>query len=101
MTNRNQRRARIRQTLQGTAEKPRLVIYRSNKYIYAQLINDVKGETIASVNKLADPQEAGKKLAEQAVKAKAKSVIFDRAGYKYHGNVKKFADAARSAGLEF
>jgi len=89
-----------RKTL-GTESRPRLVVFRSNRYFYGQLIDDSKGQTIASVDKAADPEAAGKAIADLAIKKKIKSVIFDRAGYKYHGLVKKFADAARSAGLEF
>lgn len=71
-------------------------MFKSNRYFYAQLIDDDKGQTMASVNKMTDVVEAGKKLAE---KAKVKTVVFDRAGYKYHGNVKKFADAVREGGI--
>lgn len=82
-------------------DRLRLVVFRSNKYIYAQIINDAKGETLVSVNKETDATAAGKKLAEKAKVKKVKQVVFDRAGYKYHGDIKKFADAAREGGLEF
>lgn len=98
---RDNRRAKIRKTIRGTGVCPRLVVFRSNKFIYAQLIDDVKGETVASVDKLSDPVEAGKKLTEKASKLKITTVVFDRAGYKYHGNIKKLADAARESGLKF
>ncbi len=98
MNKRTQRRAVIKKKIRGTAERPRLVVFKSNRFFYAQLIDDVQGTTLASVNKMTDPSEAGTKLAE---KAKVKDVVFDRAGYQYHGNVKKFADAAREAGLKF
>lgn len=95
------RRAKIKKTIRGTQGKPRLVIYRSNRYFYAQLVNDAKGTTLASVNKLTDPVEAGTKIGELAGKLHIKTVVFDRAGRKYHGNVKKLADATRAAGLTF
>src|SRR3989344_522879 len=101
MSNRIQRRAKISQTIKGTVKRPRLVVFRSNKFFYAQLTDDVKGHPIAAVDKIADPQEAGKKLAKIAAAKKVPAVIFDRAGYKYHGQVKKFADAAREGGLKF
>ena len=91
----------IQKTVRGTAAKPRLVVFRSNRYLYAQIIDDAAGKTLASVNKVVDAIEAGKKIAEDAAKAKVKTVVFDRAGYKYHGLVKKLADAAREAGLSF
>lgn len=81
--------------------KIRLAVFRSNKFLYCQAIDDVKGMTIASVNKEEDPALAGKKIAEQLLKLKVKEVVFDRAGYKYHGNVKKLAEAARAGGLKF
>ncbi|APZ45045.1 50S ribosomal protein L18 [Polaribacter reichenbachii] len=108
-----QRRARIkrriRKIISGTATKPRLSVYRSNKEIYAQLIDDVNGVTLASVSsrdiKAATKAEAatavGKTIAEKAVKAGVETVAFDRNGYLYHGRVKVLADAAREAGLKF
>ena len=101
MNSRTQRRAKIRKTIRGTDKRPRLVIFRSNKYFHAQLIDDVKGNTLASVNKSTDALAAGKELAQKALDVKIKEVVFDRAGYKYHGVVKKFADAAREGGLKF
>ena len=108
-----QRRARIkrriRKIISGTATKPRLSVYRSNKEIYAQLVDDVNGVTIASVssrdikaNTKAEASAAvGKSIAEKAVKAGVETVAFDRNGYLYHGRVKVLADAAREAGLKF
>ncbi|MBU3009900.1 50S ribosomal protein L18 [Polaribacter vadi] len=108
-----QRRARIkrriRKIISGTATKPRLSVYRSNKEIYAQLIDDVNGVTLASVSsrdikaatKAEAATEVGKTIAEKAVKAGVETVAFDRNGYLYHGRVKVLADAAREAGLKF
>ena len=102
---------RIRKIVSGTASKPRLSVYRSNKEIYAQLVNDVDGATIASVSsrnkeiKATTKQEAaaavGKSIADLAAKAGVETVAFDRNGYLYHGRVKVLADAAREAGLKF
>ena len=103
--------ARIREKLAGTTERPRLNIYRSLNHIYAQLIDDQKGETVVSASTLAmklksggnvaAAKEVGKAVAEQAVAKGVKQVVFDRGGYLYHGRVKALADAAREAGLEF
>jgi len=101
MTNRDQRRAKIKKTIRGTVDRPRLVVFKSNRFFYGQLIDDVEGVTLASVNKIEDAGEAGKKIAEEAKKAKIDAVVFDRAGYSYHGNIKKFADSAREGGLKF
>ena len=110
-----QRRARIkrriRKIVSGTATKPRLSVYRSNKEIYAQLVDDVNGVTLASVSsrdkeiKASSKAEAatavGKTIAEKATKSGIESVAFDRNGYLYHGRVKVLAEAAREAGLKF
>jgi large subunit ribosomal protein L18 len=103
--------ARIRQKMAGTAERPRLNVYRSLNHIYAQVIDDQKGETLASASTMAlklktggnvaAAKEIGKAVAEQAVKQGIKKVVFDRGGYLYHGRIKALADAAREAGLEF
>ncbi|HUV70200.1 MAG TPA: 50S ribosomal protein L18 [Terracidiphilus sp.] len=103
--------ARIRAKLSGTGERPRLNVYRSLNHIYAQVIDDQKGETLASASSLtlklktggniASAKETGKAVAELAVKQGIKKVVFDRGGYLYHGRVKALADAAREAGLEF
>ena len=102
---------RIRKIISGTAAKPRLSVYRSNKEIYAQLVDDVNGVTIASVSsrdkeiKASTNVEAatavGKSIAEKATKAGVETIAFDRNGYLYHGRVKVLADAAREAGLKF
>ncbi|MBI5138967.1 MAG: 50S ribosomal protein L18 [Candidatus Vogelbacteria bacterium] len=109
---RERRHRRIRSRLAGTRETPRLVVFRSNKFIYAQLIDDDKGVTIAEANsmKASKGKTAGNVLAatkigiELAEKAKAKKVskvVFDRGGYIYTGRVKALAEAARKGGLEF
>ena len=100
---------RIRKIVSGTAKKPRLSVFRSNKEIYAQLIDDVNGVTIAAVSsrdiKASTKQEAaasvGKAIAEKGASAGVESVAFDRNGYLYHGRIKTLADAAREAGLKF
>ncbi|MEK7127477.1 MAG: 50S ribosomal protein L18 [Patescibacteria group bacterium] len=79
----------------------RLAVFRSNKYLYCQAIDDVKGVTVASVNKSTDPVKAGQEIAKKLLELKIKKVVFDRATYRYHGNIKKLAEAARTAGLEF
>ena len=103
--------SRIREKLSGTGERPRLNVYRSLNHIYAQVIDDQKGETIVSSSSLglklktggnvASAKEIGKAIAEAAVAKGVKRVVFDRGGYLYHGRVKALADAAREAGLEF
>lgn len=108
---RNRIRRRIRKIISGTSTAPRLSVYRSNKEIYAQLVNDVDGATIASVSsrnkeiKATTKQEAaaavGKSIADLAAKAGVETVAFDRNGYLYHGRVKVLAEAAREAGLKF
>jgi len=97
------RKARTRAKLFGTAERPRVSIFRSNKYIYIQLINDQEGKTLASAygkkgNK--NTSDLGKKIAELAKKSGAESVIFDRGYYKYHGQIKSVADSMRTSGLK-
>ena len=110
------RKARVRRTLRAAANgRPRLSVFRSSKHIYAQLIDDAKGETIAAASSLekdlrdslktgADIEAAkviGKLLAERAVAKGVKDVLFDRGGYIFHGRVKALADAARESGLNF
>ena len=104
------RHEKIRRTLSGTSETPRLCVFRSNNAIYAQLIDDVKGVTLASSsslelksknNNLEAASAVGKDIATKAKKAKIKTVVFDRGGYLYHGRVKALAEAARENGLEF
>ena len=101
---------RHKQNLSGTNTTPRLCVFRSNTAIYAQLIDDVKGVTVASSsslelkaknNNLEAAKAVGKDIAEKAKKAKIKTVVFDRGGYLYHGRVKALAEAARENGLEF
>ena len=102
---------RIRRKLSGTAERPRLSVHRSTGHIYAQLIDDQAGVTLASASSLAAKlptggnvaaaKEIGKAVAEAALAKGVKKVVFDRGGYLYHGRVKALADAAREAGLEF
>jgi len=103
---------RIRKKVSGTAQSPRLTVYRSNKQIYAQLIDDSKGVTLVAASsynnkaaeKLAKVDQAavvGKEIAEKAIKAGISSVVFDRNGYLYHGRVKSLADSAREGGLKF
>jgi large subunit ribosomal protein L18 len=103
------RHLRVRKKVAGTAERPRLVIFRSVKHIYAQLVDDVSRRTIATVassdiaegKKTAKSTEVGKRIAARAKEAGITQVVFDRAGYKYHGRVKAVADGAREGGLEF
>ena len=105
------RHARVRRKISGTAECPRLCLYRSNKNIEAQIIDDVKGVTLVSSSSMTLKLEngsnieaaakVGKDLAEKAIAAKIEKVVFDRSGYIYHGRVKALAEAAREAGLKF
>jgi large subunit ribosomal protein L18 len=103
---------RIRKTINGTSDRPRLTVFRSNKQISAQLIDDLTGNTLASatslgnkdaqgVNKIDQAKIVGKDIAEQAKKAGFENVVFDRSGYLYHGRVKTLAEAAREEGLKF
>lgn len=100
---------RIRKNVNGTAERPRLSVFRSNKQIYAQVINDLTGTTLASASSLGmekmlkqeQAQKVGELVAEKAKAAGVESVVFDRNGYLYHGRVKELADGARKGGLKF
>ena len=100
---------RIRKSVNGTAERPRLSVFRSNKQIYAQVINDLTGTTLASASSLGmekmsgveQAKKVGALVAEKAKAAGVETVVFDRNGYLYHGRVKALADAARNAGLNF
>ena len=105
------RRRRVRARVSGTAERPRLSVYRSNRGIFAQLIDDTKGHTLAAVNWI-EPElrglgageqakKAGALLAERAKAAGVETCVFDRGGYRYHGRVKALAEAAREGGLAF
>ncbi len=110
---RYRRHLRVRQQVAGTAERPRLVVYRSLKHIYAQLVDDDRGVALLGVSdnsegiaiegagKVGKAQAVGKLLAERAKAAGITAVVFDRAGYKYHGRVKAVAEGAREGGLEF
>jgi len=107
------RHLRVRRKVLGSADRPRLVIFRSLKHIYAQLVDDDRGVTLLGVSdasegiaadgagKVGRGKGAGKLLAEKAKAAGITSVVFDRAGYRYHGRVKAVADGAREGGLEF
>jgi large subunit ribosomal protein L18 len=105
------RRRRVRAKIRGTAERPRISVFRSNRGIFAQLIDDDAGRTVASVNwtetelrglgSMEQAQRAGALLAERARAAGVEGAVFDRGGYKYHGRVKALADGAREGGLTF
>lgn len=101
---------RVRGKISGTAERPRLTVFRSNKQIYAQVIDDLTGKTLASASSLKLTDKAPKKevaakvgelIAKSAQEAGVSAVVFDRNGYLYHGRVKELADAARKGGLKF
>ncbi len=100
---------RIRKKVNGTAERPRLSVYRSNLEIYCQLVDDVKGHTIAAADsrglnkgtKIEQAAAVGKLIAEKAKSAGIETIVFDRGGYLYHGRVKALADGARESGLNF
>lgn len=112
---RKQRHGRIRSRISGTADRPRLAVFRSSKYTYAQVINDVDGRTLAAASsreaavqvdgevagKIGAAGIVGRLVAERAVAAGVVRVVFDRGGYLYHGRVQELADAARAAGLDF
>ena len=106
------RHRRVRGKIRGTAERPRLGIFRSNRGIFAQLVDDDSGKTLASASwtglpgsfkgdKTAQATEVGKRLAEAAKKAGIETIVFDRGGYLFHGRVKALADGAREGGLSF
>jgi len=107
-------RLRIRKKISGTAEKPRLAVFRSNKQIYVQLVDDLKGVTLLSVSskekeiagnagikKTEQAKLVGKSLAARCKEKGIENIVFDRSGYKYHGRVKSLAEAAREGGLKF
>jgi large subunit ribosomal protein L18 len=110
---RHRRHLRVRKKVAGTAERPRLAVFRSLKHIYAQLVDDDRGVTLMAVadgsegisidgkGKVAKGKAVGKLLAEKAKSAGIKRVVFDRAGYRYHGRVQAVAEGAREGGLEF
>ncbi len=108
------RHRRIRKHISGTPQRPRLVVFRSLRHIYAQVIDDIAGRTLLSASSndpalrgkvnggnIEGAEEIGKTIAEKAKAAKISEVVFDRGGYLYHGRVKALADAARKAGLKF
>ncbi|MEA2379051.1 MAG: large subunit ribosomal protein [Thermoleophilaceae bacterium] len=105
------RRRRVRAKVQGTAERPRLSVFRSNRGIQAQLIDDVQGHTVAAVNwvegdlrplgRMEQAKRSGELLAERAKAAGVEECVFDRGGYRYHGKVKALAEGAREGGLRF
>ncbi len=115
LTGRQRRKFRIRHKISGTAERPRLSVYRSGKHIYAQVINDVEGRTLAAASTLSGDLEGaltdstksesakkvGALIAKICIERKIDKVVFDRNGYLYHGRVKALAEAAREAGLHF
>jgi len=108
---RQRRRYRVRAKISGTAERPRLSVYRSNKGVFAQLIDDVDGKTLVAANwtepelrelgRTEQAKKAGELLAERAKQAGVERCVFDRSGYRYHGRVKALAEGAREGGLEF
>ncbi|HZK26471.1 MAG TPA: 50S ribosomal protein L18 [Thermoclostridium sp.] len=112
---RKRKHTRVRRKISGTAERPRLCVFRSAKHIYVQLIDDVSGQTLVASSTLdeaikgkleyagnkAAAREVGKLIGEKAIDKGIKNVVFDRGGYLYHGRVQELADGAREAGLEF
>ncbi|MBM7700964.1 50S ribosomal protein L18 [Kurthia huakuii] len=109
---RKKRHARVRAKVSGTTQRPRLNVYRSNKHIYAQLIDDIQGVTIVSASTMENGFEGvtgnteaaakvGEAIAKKAADKNIKAVVFDRGGYLYHGRVQALAEAARENGLEF
>jgi large subunit ribosomal protein L18 len=110
-TRRLRRRRRVRAKVRGTAERPRLSVFRSNRGIQAQLIDDVQGHTLAAVTwtedelkalpRMDQAKRAGELIAERAKQAGVEECIFDRGGYRYHGKVRALAEGAREAGLKF
>jgi large subunit ribosomal protein L18 len=113
LSSREKRHRRVRATVVGTSARPRLNVFRSLKHIYAQVIDDSTGHTLAAAGtldkdlrgqdgtKTADAQAVGRLVAQRAIDAGIKQVVFDRGGYQYHGRVKALAEAAREAGLDF
>jgi large subunit ribosomal protein L18 len=109
---RRRRHVRVRKAVIGTAQRPRLAVFRSNKYLYAQVIDDQTGRTLAAASSqeaslrsksltVETATEIGKLVAERAKSAGVEAVVFDRGGFTYHGRIKALADAARASGLEF
>ncbi len=116
LAGRERRHLRIRKRIRGEKDRPRLVVFRSSRHVYAQAVDDIDGKTIAGVNgsskaitekvetdkeKFAESRMVGEEIARRLAEKGITRVVFDRAGYRYHGRVKALADAARKAGLEF
>ncbi len=115
IVSKQRRHTRIRKRLKGSSERPRLCVFRSNRYIYGQIIDDENGVTLVSASSLESDlrekfagrvnrtvaEEVGSLVAKRAIEKGIKQIVFDRGGFIYHGKVKAFADAARQAGLEF
>jgi len=111
-TQKEKRHRKVRAKIQGTEERPRLCVFRSNKHIYAQIIDDEKGWTLVSASDLEVKdsrknkktnlaQKVGQLIAQKAKEKKIKTVVFDRGGFRYHGRIKTLADEARKQGLQF
>lgn len=106
---RDRRRGKIRSRISGTSSRPRLSVFKSNRGMFLQIIDDEAGKTLVSASsketkegtKTEKAKELGKIIAEKAIKEKIKTVVFDRGGFQYHGRIKAVADGAREAGLEF
>ncbi len=105
-----QREKRVRAKVRGTSDRPRLNVFRSDRYIYAQIIDDTAGSTLVAASsgklknnktKTEQAKEVGKQLAKEALEKGIKAVVFDRGGYRYHGRVRALAEGAREGGLEF
>jgi large subunit ribosomal protein L18 len=116
LTGRQRRHLRIRKKIRGEKDRPRLVVFRSNKHVYAQVVDDIDGKTILGINgssraiadkaakaeeRFAESRMVGEEVARRLAEKGITKVVFDRAGYRYHGRVKALADAARKSGLEF
>lgn len=111
LENKNRRKRKIRRNIEGDSNRPRLSIFRSNRFIYAQLIDDTKGTTLTAVSekelkvdnksKTEKARAIGALLAQKGIKKNVRKVVFDRNGYKYHGRVKALAEGAREGGLKF
>jgi large subunit ribosomal protein L18 len=116
LTGRERRHLRIRKNIRGDKDRPRLVVFRSSKHVYAQVVDDIDGKTLVGVNgsskdiaerskkdkeQFAESRAVGEEIAKRLADKGINRVVIDRAGYRYHGRVKALADAARKAGLEF
>jgi large subunit ribosomal protein L18 len=116
LVGRERRHLRIKRKVRGGAGRPRLVVFRSNKHVYAQIVDDIGGRTLAGVNgaskviadrikddkeRFAESRAVGEEIAKRATEKGIVTVVFDRAGYRYHGRIRALAEAARKAGLQF